>query len=109
MADLHLNLKGEHFDEIQAGRKTHEYRLASTWLKRLQGKSFDRVLLKRGYPRAGDIERILVRPWRGYEVVTRVVPLYGEAPVEVLAIPVHPPQGEPNGLCAGAESPAASQ
>lgn len=90
--DLHLNLKGEFFDAIRDGTKTHEYRLAATWLPRLQGKDFERVILKRGYPRAGDLERTLVRPWRGYTIETRVVPTYGDIPVTVLAIPVHPDQ-----------------
>lgn len=94
--DLHLNLKGEFFDAIRAGTKTHEYRLAATWLPRLQGKDFKRVILKRGYPRAGDLERTLVRPWRGYTVETRVVPTYGDSPVTVLAIPVHAEQEDTN-------------
>lgn len=48
VADLHLNLNGNYFDQIKAGTKTVEYRLASKWLKRLEGKTFDRVYFKRG-------------------------------------------------------------
>ena len=62
MADLHLNLKGEYFDDIKAGTKPWEYRLASKWLKRLADKSFDRVFVKRGYSKAGDMDRIVERP-----------------------------------------------
>lgn len=89
MADLHLNMKGEYFDAIKAGTKCHEYRLAEKWLKRLAGKSFDRVFIKRGYPKAGDTERIIVRPWRGYELQTITHPHFGPKPVEVLAIRVN--------------------
>lgn len=89
MADLHLNLKGEYFDQIKAGTKTHEYRLASKWLKRIAGKSFDRVFVKRGYPKSGDMERIVERPWRGFELQTITHPHFGDEPVRVCAIRVN--------------------
>lgn len=89
MADLHLNLKGEYFDAIKAGTKTHEFRLAEKWTKRLAGKSFDRILIKRGYPKSGDTERIIERPWRGYELQTITHPHFGPSPVVVLAIRVN--------------------
>lgn len=89
MADLHLNLKGEYFDAIKAGSKPWEYRLASKWLKRLEDKSFNRILLKRGYPKAGDLDRIEERPWRGFELQTITHPLFGSEPVLVCAIRVN--------------------
>lgn len=89
MADLHLNLKGEYFDAIKAGTKMHEFRLASKWLHRLGGKSFDRIFIKRGYPKAGDADRIIERPWQGYELQTITHPHFGTTPVEVLAIRVN--------------------
>ena len=89
MADLHLNLKGEYFDQIKAGTKLHEYRLASKWFKRLDGKAFDRIFVKRGYPKAGDMERIIERPWRGYELQTITHPHFGDEPVQVCAIRVN--------------------
>lgn len=45
MADLHLNLKGEYFDQIKAGTKIFEYRLAAKWEKRLAGKTFERIFI----------------------------------------------------------------
>ena len=89
MTALHLNLKGEYFDAIKAGTKTHEYRLAAKWLRRLEGKSFDRIFIKRGYPKTGDQERIIERPWRGFEKMTITHPHFGPEPVEVLAIQVN--------------------
>ncbi len=89
MADLHLNLKGIYFDQIKSGEKLFEYRLAAKWARRLEGKSFDRILIKRGYPRAGDSERILERPWRGFEVQTITHPHFGATPALVLAIRVN--------------------
>jgi hypothetical protein len=89
MPDLHLNLKGEYFDQIKAGVKPFEYRLYSKWYKRLAGKTFDRIWIKRGYPKAGDRDRILERPWRGFEVHTVTHPHFGSAPELVCAIRVN--------------------
>ena len=89
MADLHLNLKREYFDAIKAGTKEFEYRLASKWAKRLSGKSFDRIFIKLGYPKAGDATRIVERPWRGFERQSITHPLFGADPVDVLAIRVN--------------------
>ena len=89
MADLHLNLNGEYFDQIKAGTKPWEYRLASKWLKRLEGKSFDRVFIKRGYPKENDFDRIVERPWRGFELHVITHPHFGSDPVQVCAIRVN--------------------
>lgn len=89
MADLHLNLKGEYFDQIKAGTKTHEFRLCEKWAKRLEGKVFDRIFVKRGYPKREDISKIIERPWRGYELKTITHPHFGAEPVDVFTIRVN--------------------
>lgn len=89
MADLHLNLKGVYFDQIRAGTKLFEYRAKSTWWKRLEGRQFERVFIKRGYPRAGDADKIIERPWRGFEVQTITHPHFGPDPIDVCAIRVN--------------------
>lgn len=89
MADLHLNLKGEYFDQIEAGTKVFEFRAVSVWAKRLQGKTFDRILIKRGYPKRDDFSRIIERPWVGYELQTITHPHFGNEPVDVFAIKVN--------------------
>lgn len=89
MTDLHLNLKGEYFDAIKSGEKLFEYRLLEKWERRIKGKQFDRVLLKRGYPKRDDANRIIIRPWMGYEVLTISHPHFGPLPVQVLAIRVN--------------------
>jgi len=89
MAYLHLNLKGDYFDQIKAGTKDREYRLAAKWMKRLEGKTFDGMMLKRGYPARGDAERIIERPWRGFQLETITHPHFGAEPVEVCAIVVN--------------------
>lgn len=86
MRTLHLNLKGEYFDQIKSGSKLYEFRLATKWEKRLEGKDFDRILFKRGYPKSNDPERIIERPWRGYELQFITHPHFGNNPVEVCAI-----------------------
>lgn len=89
MALLHLNLKGEYFDQIKAGTKAKEYRLAAKWFRRLDGKTFDGIVLKHGYPKRDDVDRIIVRPWRGFQVETITHPHFGPEPVEVCAIVVN--------------------
>lgn len=89
MADLHLNLKGEYFDAIKAGTKTEEFRLCTEhWRQRLVGRSYDRIILARGYPRSDDHARRLVLPWRGYSTKTITHPHFGPRPVTVYAIDV---------------------
>lgn len=88
--DLHLNLKGEYFDAIKAGTKEFEYRLATPyWIKRLEGKAYDDIFLKRGYPNAGDKENIIKRPWLGCFRCNITHPHFGNNPVEVFAIRVN--------------------
>ena len=89
MAKLYLNLKGIYFDQIKEGTKTHEYRVAAKWRKRLEGKTFEQVVLMRGYPKRGDTERIIERPWRGFTVEEITHPHFGADPVEVCAIVVN--------------------
>jgi hypothetical protein len=88
---LHLNLKTKHWDRIESGEKPWEYRLMTDyWKKRLLGKSFDRILVKKGYPKRDDKSRILERPWRGLEVHTITHDEFGHDPVDVFAIRVNP-------------------
>lgn len=89
MPDLHLPLKAEYFDAIKAGTKPEEYRLNTDfWRKRLQGRTYDRIVLTRGYPRRDDASRRLVLPWRGYSMKTIKHPHFGPDAVEVFAIRV---------------------
>ena len=91
MADLVLPLKAEFFNAIKAGTKPEEYRLRNAyWRRRLEGRTFERIVLTLGYPKRGDTERRLVMPWRGLRVTTLQHPLFGPAPVEVYAIKVAP-------------------
>lgn len=86
---LHLAVKGIYFDQIKAGIKPWEYRLVTPyWRKRLEGRRYDEIRLTLGYPKAGDTERILVFPWRGYQVQEITHPHFGPSPVQVFAINV---------------------
>jgi len=87
--DLVLPLKAEYFNAIKAGTKPEEFRLRTPfWRKRLEGKTFDRVVLTLGYPSRDDTERRLVLPWRGLRETTITHPHFGPKPVEVYAINV---------------------
>lgn len=86
---LTLPLNGVYFDQIKAGTKTEEYRLVTPfWRKRIEGRTYDRIVLTRGYPKASDHARRLTLPWRGWAVKTITHPHFGADPVEVFAIRV---------------------
>ena len=91
MGDLTLPLNGVYFDQIKAGTKVEEFRLRTPfWIKRLAGRTYDRIVLTRGYPKSDDHERRLVLPWRGLRETTVTHPHFGPDPVEVFAIRVNP-------------------
>lgn len=86
---LHLNLKAEYFDAIAAGSKREEFRLATPyWRKRLQGREYDQVILKRGYPARDDTARQLRRKWAGVQLKEITHPHFGPGAVTVFAIAV---------------------
>lgn len=94
MADLVLSLKREYFEAIRDGSKTEEYRLCTPyWRKRLEGRSFDRIVLTLGHPKHGDESRRIVRPWNGYTIKTITHPHFGPEPVTVYAINVQEQHG----------------
>lgn len=86
---LTLPLNGTYFDQIKDGSKVEEFRLVTPfWSKRLEGRSYGRIVLTRGYPARGDHSRRLVRSWRGFSRKTITHPHFGPDPVEVFAIDV---------------------
>ncbi|MGL4652641.1 hypothetical protein [Cetobacterium sp.] len=87
MKILTLNLKREYFEQIKSGIKTEEYRLCTPyWSKRLEGKTFDKILIKLGYPKNSEIEKILEFKYSGYEIKTIKHKHFGNDPVKVYAI-----------------------
>ncbi len=89
MRTLTLPLKGVYFDQIKAGTKPREYRMATPfWVKRLQGRRYDRIVLTRGYPARDDAERRLVLPWAGYRMEMLQHEHFGPEPVHVFSIDV---------------------
>lgn len=93
MSDLILPLKAEYFDAIKAGEKSEEYRLANAyWTKRLcpggAVRTFDRIVLTKGYPARDDHDRRMARRWCGWQRRTITHPHFGPDPVEVFAIDV---------------------
>lgn len=87
--DLTLPLKAEYFNAIKAGTKAEEFRLRTPfWRKRLEGRTFERIVLTLGYPRRDEESRRLVLPWQGMRETTITHPHFGPDPVEVYAIRV---------------------
>lgn len=90
---LHIPMRAIYFDEIARGEKLEEYRLVTAfWRKRLEGRTYSRIILTRGYPKGGGFEGStrLTLPWRGYQIKTITHPHFGPDPVEVFAIDVSP-------------------
>lgn len=87
---LHLSVKSEYFLEVRDKVKAHEYRLQTEyWRKRLEGKQYDEVHIKLGYPKSSDADRIEIRPWKGYLESTITHKHFGDQPVSVYAIIVN--------------------
>ena len=90
MKVLTLPLNGIYFDQIKSGEKVEEFRLMTPyWIKRLQFRIYDHMILTRGYPKRDDTERRLYRPWEGYRTATITHDHFGPDPVNVFAIKVN--------------------
>lgn len=86
---LMLPVLAKYFLAIREGRKPLEFRLRNEfWTQRLVGKSYDRVVVTLGYPKANDASRRIELPWRGYLEQTIVSEHFGKDAVNVFAIHV---------------------
>lgn len=95
---LYLPLKAIYFDQIKAGTKHDENRLAKPyWEKRLAGREYDLLVLTRGYPKGGGVEgeTRLTRAYVGYTRKKIVHMHFGPDEVEVFAIDVRQPAAAP--------------
>lgn len=87
MKTLTLNLKRQYFDEIKRGVKKEEYRLVKPyWEKRLKDKSYDNILIKLGYPKPTEADKIIEVLWQGYTKKQITHTEFGPEPVWVFAI-----------------------
>lgn len=87
MANLQLALKGEYFDDIKNGNKIFEFRLVNEyWTKRLVGKSYDKLIITKGYPAKEDTERKMIFDYVGYELQKITHKHFGNEEVKVFAI-----------------------
>ena len=85
--NLHLHLKSQYFNAIAQGSKLEEYRLCTPyWQRRLENRSYNKIVLKLGYPKRNDMSRTIIRPWHGYTIKTIQHELFGALPVQVYAI-----------------------
>jgi uncharacterized heparinase superfamily protein len=90
MTDLILPVKRIYFEQMRDGTKPFEFRLRTPyWRKRLEGRTYSRVIVTLGYPKADDHEHRLVRPWRGFELQTITHEHFGPETAEVFAIRVN--------------------
>jgi len=89
MTVLILHVKRKYFDEIKAGTKKEEYRLAKPyWLTRLSSRYLNSIVILKGYPSFHMLRsnNRIDFPWNGYEEKTITHPEFGKYPVDVYAI-----------------------
>jgi len=88
MKILHLNLNGEYWDQIKARKKDFEYRLQTEfWKRRLVGRTYDAVCVKRGYPKKGDESKMIWKKWKGCKPISGFEhPHFGPGKHDVFAI-----------------------
>ncbi|EIY4764346.1 ASCH domain-containing protein [Vibrio cholerae] len=87
---LHLPVKTEYFLAIKSGEKEFEFRLYNEyWKKRLEGKKYSKIKVTKGYPKSTDHDRIVERPYRGFDVREITHKHFGSDPVMVFAIRVN--------------------
>lgn len=87
MRILRLPVKKKYFEQIRDGTKKEEYReCKSFWEKRLLNKEFDQVHITLGYPKKGDLSRVLKFPWAGFQVKEISHPEFGSGKIKVFAI-----------------------
>ena len=59
------------------------------WDKRLINKNYDKVIIKLGYPKDSEKEKILIFNYRGYEIQEILHEHFGKEVVQVYAIKLH--------------------
>lgn len=85
--DLRIAVKQEYFDAMKTGEKTEEYRLVNPyWSKRLDRRTYDKIIITAGYPKAADQSRTIVFPYNGYVVKDIRHEHFGPEPVRVYAL-----------------------
>ena len=95
MRILTLHIKRKWFDKIKSGIKTEELRLCNDyWAKRIDGREYDVIHLYCGYPKRGDVSRLLERKWNGCVKTKIQHPEFGNYQVDVYAIDVSQKVGE---------------
>jgi len=64
---LTLPVNAEYFHQIKDRSKPEEFRLDNDfWNKRITGKEFKKVCITLGYPKKDDVDKRVVREWKGY-------------------------------------------
>lgn len=89
---LTLRLKGEYWEQIRAGTKLHEFRLATPRNEKLiLARPVVLIAIWHGYPPATATDKRLLFFWNGVTRQVRQHPHFGTDPVTVLAIDLSRP------------------
>lgn len=82
-----FNLRKNYFEDIKKGIKLKEYRLFNDyWKKRLIDRDYDVIVIKLGYPKNDEYDKILYFKWNKYEIIDLIHDEFGKDPVKVFAI-----------------------
>lgn len=84
---LHLHLCYDYFDDIKAGRKDKEYRLAEKWKSKLDNTNYTHIRLYRGYDKVA-LDTVIDVHYMGYALETITHRHFKNIPTEVCAINV---------------------
>ncbi|MBT4329519.1 MAG: ASCH domain-containing protein [Gammaproteobacteria bacterium] len=84
---LHLHLTFRYFDEIRAGTKREEFRLAEKWQESLDKNSYTGIRLYRAFQKVSP-STVIDLPYRGYTLREIVHPHFNNQPALVCAIDV---------------------
>jgi len=70
MKTLYLPVKKKYFDQIKSGEKKFEYRVYNDYWERRLSRPHDQIVITLGYPKKDDHARRIVKPYKGFNLVT---------------------------------------
>jgi hypothetical protein len=84
---LTLRLKTIYWNQIAAGTKREELRLANPrYIRQLLSRDYDVIHLWLGYPPATEATKLLRFAWRGARRIRRQHEHFGPTPVDLIAV-----------------------
>jgi hypothetical protein len=84
---LTLRIKAIYWQQIDAGTKSEELRIANPrYIRQLLTRDYDVIHIWLGYPPATDTAKLLRFAWRGAKRIRRQADHFGPTPVDLIAV-----------------------